>query len=97
MPSATVGPGAAIEPPLAATLLTVSNGLAVSNDHSIDPSLSETANSLPLAPPAMTTPGQAETAAELFVRALLALSSGENQARSPSFRRRAATPPLVRP
>src|ERR1700761_9456498 len=97
MPSATVGPGAAIEPPLAGTLSTVSNGLAVSNDHKRLPSLSETANSLPFAPPAMTTPGQAVTAAELLARALVALSSGENHSRPPSLRASAATPPLVRP
>src|ERR1700744_1900947 len=85
MPSAPVGPGAAIEPPLAGVLLTVSNGLAVSNDHSKLPSLSDTANSLPLAPPASTPPGHAVTAREVFPPGFCRL-----------IQRREPAPPAVR-
>src|SRR5271155_1172876 len=99
MPPAIVGPGAPKEPPLAGTLLTVTNLRAVGNSQSLWPSLVDRACRVPSQPPTNTTPGIAVTAADMPARSAVArlATIGVNQLRDPSLRRIATIPPEVRP
>src|SRR5215467_4350316 len=97
MPPATVGPGAPIDPPLAATLLTVSKDLMVSNSQRTLPSADDNARTTPSQPLENKTPGMAESAASRPPIRPAAASSGANHWRAPSVRRSATTPPLDRP
>src|SRR5258707_206827 len=63
IPPATVGPGAMMDPPFAATLLTVSNVRAVSYRHSSPPSAVDTAIRVPSEPPTKATPAMTVVAA----------------------------------
>src|SRR5580658_4234876 len=97
MPSATVGPGAMMDPPCAAIPLTVSNACAVSTDHSVCPSVLERAHSRPSDPPTKTTPGTTVAAAEYVTFFAGEVLSGVYQVRCPSDKRTAATPPRFNP
>ena len=60
---ASVGPEAPIDPPFAATPLTVSKSRCMSKVHKIFPSVVDSARNMPSQPPENTTHGIVETAA----------------------------------
>ncbi len=98
MPLATAAPGPSIEPPLALTPFTVSNGRMVSKSHSSLPVLASCARRWPSVEVAKTTPGMLDTAPgwEGLQPAGASLAQGAGATRqslAPSLTRSAVRPP----
>src|SRR5260370_12222573 len=93
IPAATVGPGAMMDPPFAATLLTVSNVRAVSYRHSSLPSAADTANSVPSEPPAKATPAMTVVAAPWLMTWSFVEFTGVNPTPPPVLQPTAPPPP----
>src|SRR5260221_13598706 len=97
MPPTTIGPGAPIDPPLAATPFAVGYSRTVLYSQMRRPSSVENARSIPSHAPENTTPGKEVVAADWPGRdgspGVFAGVKGVNHLRSPVARPSATTPP----